>query len=154
MRIAIVIWGVQNSGKSSSFKGIIHNYSNKQISQMKRGWQKLFLNSIFTYLNIDSYFFPSSPTETGLNLEDHFNIWGWIPDVIFVAEQINGRNAPHTTSFLNNNGYQVMSYTLSNINGQGVWDRFDTTNEQTKLKARADEIINDIRAYIRANRIV
>jgi hypothetical protein len=154
MKIAIIIWGVQNSGKTASFRGIVHNYSEKRIQQMRRGWQRLFLNSNFRYLNLDSYFFPASPTETRLNLVDHFSSWNHNPDVLFIAEQINGQSAINTTTFLNNNSYQILNYTLSNITGSGTWDRFDNTTEQIKLKSRADEIIDDIRAFIRTNQIV
>jgi GTPase SAR1 family protein len=154
MKIAIVIWGVQNSGKSSTFKGIVHNYSEKQITQMRRGWQRLFLNSKFKCLKLDSYFFPASPTESETNLENYFKSPNFMPQVLFLAEQINGKNASNTKAFLHTNGYSVFDYFLSNTNGRDIWDRFDNLTEQMKLKARADEIIMDIRDFIKKNQII
>lgn len=76
------------------------------------------------------------------------------PKVVFIAEQVNGKNAPDTMSFLTTNGYHILQHNLSNQNGTGIWDRFSASDKQSKLDARADEIISDIRAFISSNSII
>ncbi|MHC9087455.1 hypothetical protein ACXIHB_01960 [Tenacibaculum sp. IMCC1] len=152
MKLAIVIEGHQNSGKTSTIKELINSYGNKSISQMKRGWQKLFLNSIFKYLKLDIYCVPASPSETNIELIKRFP--NWVPEVLIVAVQPNGQHYSSSMSFLTNNNYQILKYSLTNNNGNLDWDRFDSSTKQNKLSNRADEIIFDIRSFINNNNLI
>ncbi len=154
MRLAILIFGVQNSGKTSTFKKIVHNYNGKQISQMRMGWQRIFLTPSFKYLKLDAYFLPSSPTEKRTLIKELLPSQNWIPNVLFIAEQLNGSNLQNTLNFLNKNNFNILQYTLSNQVEQGAWDRYDSSTENTKLSARADEIIMDIKSFISSNGII
>lgn len=152
MRLAILIWGIPDSGKTSTFKAIVQHYSGKKVpSRMRRGWQRFYLNPKFTHLNLDAYLLPASPTESNEDISTMLK--GKTPDVLFLAEQINGSQVTETLRFLKPN-YYILEYTLTNQNGNGIWDRFDSLNKQAKLKARADEIIEDVRAFISTNGII
>lgn len=118
---------------------------------MRRGWQRFYLNPKFTHLNLDAYLLPASPTESNEDISTMLK--GKTPDVLFLAEQINGSQVTETLRFLKPN-YYILEYTLTNQNGNGIWDRFDSLNKQAKLKARADEIIEDVRAFISTNGII
>ncbi len=152
MKLAIVIEGHQNSGKTSTIRELINTYGNKSISQMKRGWQRLFLNQTFEYLKLDIYCVPASPSETGIELIKRFPKWK--PEVLIVAVQPNGQHYSSSNTFLNNNNYTVLRYSLTNNSGNLDWDRFNQTNKSIKLRNRADEIILDIRNFIKTNNLI
>lgn len=152
MRLAIVIEGNQNSGKTSTIRELVNIYGNKSVSQMRRGWQRLYINRIFQYLKLNIYCVPASPSETGKPLIKRFPVW--IPEVLIVAVQPNGQHYSSSYSFLNTNGYQILSYRINNSKGSGDWDRFDKTTQSIKLQNRADQIITDIRQFINTQGIV
>lgn len=152
MKLAIVIEGNQNSGKTSTIKELVNIYGNKSVSQMKRGWQRLFLNKIFEYLKLDVYCVPASPSETGIELKKRFP--NWMPEVLIVAVQPNGQYYSSSYNFLNTNSYHILSYKISNVKGTKDWDRFDNITKSTKLGNRANEIIMDIRKFINTNGLI
>lgn len=152
MKIVILIEGEQNSGKTSTIKEIINNHSKNTISVMRRGWQRIWLNSQFPYLNMDVYCVPASPSETNIKLTDRFA--QWMPDVLILAEQRNGQHYSNTYSFLTRNNYIILRYQLTNSYGKGDWERFDNSNKSIKLNNRANAIINDLRLTIRNNNLI
>src|SRR5262245_17929263 len=141
MKLAVLIVGEQNSGKTSTIKYLINTYDHKSLSIMKAGWQSIFLNSIFKSLKLNFFCVPASPTETGIDLSERFKDWGWIPEVIIVAEQLNGSKYSNTIDFLKVNNYHVIRFDIDNKGGVQDWQRFDKTNEVLKLKNRANQII-------------
>lgn len=152
MKLAILIIGEQNSGKTSTIKHLVNANSNKSLSVMKAGWQSIFLNQAFKYLKLILFCVPASPTETKKPLSVRFA--GFIPEVLIVAEQLNGLNHQNTDSFLISNNYTVLRYNIDNIIGSSDWQRFDRNNELLKLNNRTNEIINDIKKFIITNQIV
>ena len=153
MRLAIVIEGSQNSGKTSTIKNLVNCYGNKNISQMKRGWQRIFLNNSFQYLKLNFYCVPASPSETGIELKKRFNNI-WIPEVIIVALQPNGKHYSSSNVFLTNNNYSILRYRINNSNGNSDWDRFNNNTKVRKLNNRANQIIGDIRQFINNNNLI
>lgn len=87
MKLAILIVGKQNSGKTSTIKHLINKHCDRSLSVMRAGWQYPFLNSTFKSLRINVFCIPASPTETGIELKDRFKDWDYIPQVVIVAEQ-------------------------------------------------------------------
>lgn len=152
MRLAILIIGQQDSGKTTTIKHLVNSYSDKSLKVMRAGWQYIFLNSIFKYLQLNFFCVPASPTETKIKLSDRFS--ESIPEVLIVAEQLNGFNYQNTINFLNANRYNIITYNLSNVNGTSDWDRFDAKNKTIKLDNRVNQIISDIKLFIRANGII
>jgi GTPase SAR1 family protein len=152
MKLAIVIEGDPNSGKTSTIRSLINSYGGKRIRMMRIGWQRLYLNPIFKYLKLDIYCIPSSPSETGIKLIDRFK--DWMPEVLIIALQPNGKNYLNSQSFLKNNSYFVLTYSILNQNGILDWERFDNNNKSIKLGGRSNEIINDIRLFINNHKLV
>ncbi len=152
MKIAVLIVGNQNSGKTSTIRALINTQSKNSISIMRRGWQRIWLNSQFKYLNLDVYCVPSSPSETNIKLSDRFA--QWMPDVLILAEQTNGQHYSDTYTFLTQNNYLVLNYQITNSNGTGDWERFDNSNKLMKLNNRVNTIINDLKITIRNNNII
>ncbi|MGH2664832.1 hypothetical protein [Flavobacterium sp.] len=152
MRLAILIIGVQNSGKTSTIKHLVNTHSDKSLNVMRAGWQSIFLDSSFKYLKLNFFCVPASPTETKKMLSIRFP--SFIPEVLIIAEQLGGANYPDTISFLNRNNFAVATYNLSNSIGTSDWDKFDNTNKSVKLNNRTNQIINDIKLFIKTNNII
>jgi hypothetical protein len=150
MRIAVVIVGQQNSGKTATLKEIGRKHANKNPQRTMAGWRilSLFPDS-FHALALHAYFVPASPTETNFKLEDRFK--DWKPEVLFVAEQINGENFISTFDFLKKEDYKILRFDLTNQIGFGIWDRFDHDSAKSKLDARVDLIMNDVKNQIGIN---
>lgn len=152
MKLAIVIEGAQNSGKTSTIKGLVNLFTDKRLKQMKRGWQHIFLNPIFKSLRLICYCIPASPSETGIKIGKLLN--GLCPEVLIVAEQPSGVNYVDTLAYLKTNGYLVKSFSISNKVGLLDWERFDSTSKKTKLNNRANEVVQEIRDFIKSRGIV
>ena len=119
---------------------------------MRRGWQRIFLNSQFRYLNLEAYCVPASPSETNIKLSDRFD--KWMPDVLILAEQLNGQHYPNTYSFLTLNNYAILRYTIFNLDGNADWERFNKSNKSIKLTNRVNSIITDLRFLITSNNLI
>ncbi|GGB65131.1 hypothetical protein GCM10007424_01300 [Flavobacterium suaedae] len=154
MRLAILIVGEQNSGKTATIRNLINLYSRKSLTVMRRGFSWLFLNQDFKCLELVTYCVPASPTETGIDLKDRFQDWDNIPQTLIVAEQLNGNKYHNTLNFLNTKGYHILRYDLSNSNGSGIWDRFNRETETIILDTRANQIIDDVKVLIKTNGII
>lgn len=154
MRLAILIVGDQNSGKTSTVKHLIAQYNGKILKIARASWKSIFLNSILGSLKLIFYCIPASPTETKIKLSTRFSTWTSLPEVLVIAEQTSGTNYPDTISYLAANGYHVLRYDLLNTNGSANWERFNMSNMNTKLDNRANEIVSDIKSFIRSNGII
>lgn len=152
MRLAVLIIGSQNSGKTSTIKFLINTYASKSLKVMRAGWKSIFLSKILKALRINFYCVPASPTETKIKLSVRFLTM--IPEFLIVAEQVGGNNYSDTMSFLNSNGYTVLRYDISNADGASDWERYDKNSEELKLQNRANQIISDIKNFIKANGII
>lgn len=152
MKLAIVVEGLPNSGKTSTIRELVNSYGNKTLSVMRKGWNRIYLNRNFEYLKLDFYCVPASPSETNIELSQRFP--DWHPDVLIVALQINGQHYISSQTFLNVNNYNILTYSITNQEGNRTWERFDDTNKVDKLRERADEIVEDIKKFISAHGII
>lgn len=152
MKLAILIQGEQNSGKTSTIRELINLQSDKSVSNMRRGWQRIFLNKQFKYLKLDVYCVPASPSETNIKLGDRFP--KWMPEVLIVAEQPSGKHYSDTINFLNNNNYNVLNFAISNTNGNSDWERFTNSDRTIKLGNRTNHIVSEIRQFIAINNLI
>ncbi|WP_282127008.1 hypothetical protein [Marinifilum flexuosum] len=152
MKIAIVILGQQNSGKSTTLRYLVNTYTRKDLSLLRYGWQQLEPFDEIMMLKLHSYFIPASPSETNYKLVDRFKDLGYTPEILFVAEQTDGRHRESTFQFLKENDYRVLKFPLSNEFGEGIWDRFkkNTEEEEKKLNDRTQEIIAKLKEEIKA----
>ncbi len=155
MRLAIVIEGKPNSGKTSTIKELVNVNKDKDqsITRIRQGWQRLVLNKNFQYLKLDAYCVPSSPSETGIELQKRFQ--EGVPDVLIVAIQTpEGQYHLSSLKFLSSNNYTILRYEIKNDEGSSDWNRFDNSTKSTKLSKRAKKIINDIKEFIKDNRLI
>ncbi|MDN3674107.1 hypothetical protein QWY99_13680 [Flavobacterium branchiarum] len=154
MRLAIIIEGTQNSGKTSTIKELIKLFGFKNLKQMKAGWQQIFLNPIFKSLRISFYCIPASPTETDIPLSKRFEEWEYLPEMIILAEQTSGRHHASTIAFLTANHYNIKVFPINNSIGVNHWERFDNSTKNSKLSKRVDDITDFIKSFIKTNSIV
>lgn len=105
MKLAILILGERNSGKTSIIKNVITLCNGKSLKIMKAGWNDIFLNTIYKSLRIHFFCVPASPSETNKKLSVRFA--SFVPDTLIVAEQLGGINYADTMSFLTTNGYII-----------------------------------------------
>lgn len=152
MKLAIVIIGMQNSGKTSTIKELINTHSDKTVSKMRKGWQRIYLNNQFKYLKLDIFCVPSSPTESNIKLSERFE--NWQPEVLIVAEQLNGRHYNDTLNFLNLNGYIILTYRIANIDGPLDWERYTDIDKDTKLNNRVNQIVAEINQFLTNNNLI
>lgn len=150
-RLAVVIVGVQNSGKTTTLKHFCDTYYRKKVSTFKMGWR--FGLSIFKPrywgIKIDAFFIPASRTERDEYLIDLYKKLGWDPDFIFMAEQLNGKRYSDTIHYLMANGFHVKEFVLSNKEGNDTWDRWRNDLErEAKLLHRTEQIADYVRSFI------
>src|SRR6185503_9920248 len=91
-RLAVIIVGVQNSGKTTTLKNFCNTYHHKQVTTFKIGWRyglSIFIKRYWG-VKIDAYFIPASRTEKKGYLKEIYDEIGWDPDFIFLAEQLGG----------------------------------------------------------------
>lgn len=154
MKLAILIEGPQNSGKTSSIRKFINIFCDKSNRQMRIGWQRVSLNQSFPNLKMDTYCIPSSPSETNVTLSARFKNWNHIPDILILAVQPNGQHHNNSYNYLRTNNYHILSFTISNVKGVGDWERFDQNTKQNKLTKRANDINKEIRHFIKNFNII
>lgn len=136
-RLAIIIVGEQNSGKTSTLR-IYSDYYHKPVSTLKKGFRygltpfkpKFWMIKVFTYI------LPSSPTESRIPLADTIDPLGWYPDLLLIAEQVNGHEYSASLHYLMINEYHIKQFVISNVVGDGIWERWedgDTFKKDAKL---------------------
>lgn len=154
MKLAIIIEGVQNAGKTSTILHFVNQYQHRKLSIIRSGWQSIFVNSIFPNLKVNPYIISSSPSESDKPLPQRFTKWTVLPELIILAEQTGGRHYASTSSFLVSNGYTIVTFRINNITGSLNWERFDSSTKSIKLTNRANEIMNSIKNFIITNSII
>ena len=152
MRLAILIVGLQNSGKTSTIKHLISAYNGRTLKIMKAGWKDIFLNPLLKSVRLNFYCIPASPTETKIKLS--VRCATWFPEVLIIAEQTGGANYADTISFLTTNHYHVHRYDILATGGPADWERFNVGNMTVKLDNRANQIVADIKNFLKTNGIV
>lgn len=152
MRLAILIVGAQNSGKTTTIKHLIRSYNGRTLKVMKAGWKDIFLNPLFKSLKLNFYCIPASPTETDFKLS--LRCANWFPEVMVIAEQTSGANYADTINFLITNGYTILRYDIINSNGTLDWERFNSSDMNLKLDNRANQIVVEIKNFLKSNGII
>ena len=147
MKLAIVIKGEQNSGKTTTIRELIRLRGGKNISRIKRGFQRLILDKKLICLKLDVFCIPSSPSEQNNPLSNQFP--NWKPDVLLVAEQPNGRHFKNTYDFLKENHYEILKFTIHNQAGDSIWERFNNDSKDVKLRDRVTDIIYSINDFVK-----
>lgn len=152
MKLAIVIEGSQNSGKTSTIKHLISQQRGWAVRNMKKGFQAIFLDKNFKALKLHLYCLPASPSETGKT------IGGLLPtrrpSAIIVAEQPGGKQYTNTFKFLEENDYTILKYSISEDKNNYPWSKFDNADKDEKLEKRTQQIVCDIKYFIRTNNII
>jgi hypothetical protein len=148
-RKAVVILGVQNSGKTTTIKRFDNNY-HKPKSNCKKGWrlyERLFL-PVLEHLCLHLYIVPYSPTERGQSLKDLLE--GNLPEFLLIAEQHLGSRYGETIDFLTLNDYDVSEFLIQRtIKNSDNWTAWDKSSKDLKLNNRAIEIKNAFLNFIR-----
>lgn len=151
-RLAIIILGEQNSGKTSTLRSY-SDYYHKEVSTLKKGFRygvspfkpKYWGIKVFTYI------LPSSPTESGIPLIASKGPQNWFADLVLMAEQLNGSEYSNSIHYLMTHQYHIKEFVVSNHVGDGVWDRWDVGDNfrmNAKLLQRREEIGDYIRNFI------
>lgn len=154
MKLAIIIEGVQNSGKTSTILHFVNQHQSRTLTVMRSGLKSLYLNPSFQALRVEPYIISSSPSESDTPLSKRFSGLAVLPELIIIAEQTGGRHQANTITFLTTNGYSIVTFPITNVIGSLDWQRFDTSNKAIKLTNRANEIMDSIKSFIKINSII
>ena len=71
-----------------------------------------------------------------------------------IAEQTSGANYADTINFLITNGYTILRYDIINSNGTLDWERFNSSDMNLKLDNRANQIVVEIKNFLKSNGII
>ncbi|CAA0259840.1 hypothetical protein [Tenacibaculum maritimum] len=151
-KLAILIVGHQNSGKTTTIKYFDKVYDeNETLKRYCRvGWRhlQLFKGKLYAIFSL-IYFIPASPTETQKPLKKRLG--KMLPELLLMAEQKNGKEYNNTIEFLNENNYKIIEfYTKDNSNE--IWKEWNNKTFEDLMNKRATAIGNEFREFI-INRI-
>ena len=148
MKLAIVIEGSQNSGKTTTIKHFIGKQTDRKLRFMKKGFQAIFLDKNFKALKLHLYCLPASPSETGKTIGELLP--NRRPSAIMIAEQPGGKQYANTFKFLEETDYTILKYSISEDKNNNPWSKFDNTDKFEKLDKRVNQIIDDIKDLLRS----
>ena len=155
MKYAILIKGIQNSGKTTTIRHFINYWADKELNIMKSGWQRICINKSLSALRLDAFCNPASPSETNVILKKRLERWdGWLPEILIIAEQVGGRHEENTNQYLSENNYDVAEYVIGNEEDGTTWKRFNSTNAESILETRSLQINKDLRDWLINNNIL
>lgn len=149
-RLAIIIVGEQNSGKTTTLRNY-HDIYNHDIPQtFKQGWRHNFHPFKNTYwaVKVDAYFLPSSRTEKDVSLEEVLDAYEWFPPFLFMAEQLNGSQYDNTIRYLRTHEYHIKEFRTTNDNEDSLWHLYNKADEAMIQKLRSEQIADYVRNYI------
>lgn len=151
-KLAVVLVGMQNSGKTTTMKYFDKEYSedNKLKKYCKAGRRYLQfykLKALYSYV----FFVPASPTETKKSLKGRLK--GWRPEMILIAEQIDKGESwnryKETKDFLESEGYNVKELLIGDDAKEEVWKKWTNENFNEIMGQRAIEIGDIFREFIK-----
>lgn len=151
-RLAILLVGNQNSGKTTTLKHFCNSYRFHQADVFRQGWRYDLTPFADKYsgVKIVAYFLPSSRTEKSTPLEQTFESLEWWPDFLFMAEQLDGAEYQNTIQTLRKKDYHIKEFILSNNNSDTIWHYYNSVDEETFLKYRTEAIAEYVRQFILA----
>jgi len=148
-KLAVIIIGKQNSGKTTTIKYFdkIFDENEKLKKYYRVGWRRLTmfkgkLDALFLLI----YFVPASPTETQKPLRDRLK--NFKPELLLIAEQLNGYEYQNTIHFLEKNNYEIVEFVLKNQSNQ-TWNNWNKQNMNEILNKRAIDIGDKFKDFIR-----
>ena len=148
-KLAIILLGKQNSGKTSTIKYFDKKYDeyNRNKKYCKKGWRHLQLfkeelGALFSLI----YFIPASPSETNFPLKDRLKEFK--PELLLVAEQENGKEYENTIQFLDDNNYEIEVFNLQRIKSANIWNEWTKETMEGILDNRATTIRNTFKSFI------
>lgn len=150
-RLAIIVVGVSNSGKTTTLKEYADYYKDS-VNTFKKGWRHGLspFKPKFWTVKVSAYIIPKSPSESE-PLEQTIEPLEWYPDVLLMPEQLGGKEYQNSINYLRSHNYHIKEFHLSNVNGGGVWDRWTTKlEEDTKLHYRREDIADYLRGFIKS----
>jgi hypothetical protein len=151
-RLAIILLGAPDTGKTNTLQEYCDFY-HKPIDTFRKGWRHGLspFKPKFWTIKTSVYILPASPTETNLPLSETIEPLDWEPDILLMAEQLNGKEYINTINYLRSLNYHIKEFRLSNASGSEIWDRWSSkADEQTKLLYRREEIADYIRNFIKS----
>lgn len=163
-KLAIVIVGVKNAGKTTTLRYFCDAYHWKTVpKRFKRGWKYGLMpfRGKTDGVKIDAYFLTSSPTEVGIPLKNNINK-NFQPDFLFMAEQFNSNYYLDSIRCLWERGYHVKEFFIDhtipteserqmfddNQRYNTVWRRYDKADEALFHSQRTEQIADYLRMYI------
>lgn len=149
-RLAILLVGNQNSGKTTTLKHFCNSYRFHQADVFKQGWRYDITPFANKYLGVKvvAYFLPSSRTEKATPLETVFDSLEWYPDFLFMAEQLNGAEYQNTIRTLRENDYHIKEFILDSSNSDTIWRYYDKSDEDLFLNYRTEAMAEYVRRFI------
>lgn len=126
-KLAILLIGKQNSGKTTTLKFFCNAYYRKKTTTFKSGWRYSMypFHPKYDGVRINGYFLVSSPTEKHKQIKKTIDKLDWMPEFLFMAEQLNGSNYQNTIDFLRSNNYHIKEFILSNNDADSIWNFYD-----------------------------
>ncbi len=153
--LAVLIVGEQNSGKSTTIKYFeqFNDENHHEKDRTRIGWKRLqfFLDKLDALICL-VYCVPSSPTESHKSLENKLKEHGFrenTPEMLIIAEQLNGEQYQSTIDFLDEKNYKVVEFIIDNKNSGTIWSRWSDSKKDYILTERAKAISNEFIAHIR-----
>lgn len=136
-RTAVIIWGLRNSGKTTTIKHLLDN--------TKALRNRVYKIRITIDIEIEVFIQGESPSEKDQTLEELLVSCckEGLPDRIIVAEQINGKNAGSTLEFLIKNKYRIAFFVVQMPGRHNAthWDyNPNNTPDEIILNKRAEDI--------------
>ena len=149
-RLAIILVGAQNSGKTSTLKEYSDHYYGP-VATFKKGWRHGLspFKPKFLTVKVSAYVLPSSPTETRIPLSITLDALDWWPDIILMAEQDGGSEYINTINELRGKDYHIKTFGLTSTVGVETWVRWELKGDEAeRLKYRREDIADYIRNFI------
>lgn len=151
-KLAIIIVGEPNAGKTTTLKEFVNTYNNEKVDVFRQGWRhniELF-KSYYNAIKIVAYFIPSSRTEKHEPLKDIFNNLNCMPDFLFMAEQLDGEEYLNTIQTLRKCKYHIKEFVISESNSDTIWHRYEEKNKSNILLYRTEQIADYVRQFIKS----
>jgi hypothetical protein len=163
-KLAIVIVGIRNAGKTTTLRHFCNAYHNKTVhKRFRRSWKYGLMpfRDKTDAIKIDGYFLTSSPSEVRIPLQTTINK-GFRPDFLFMAEQYNSDYYADSIRCLWNNGYHVKEFFIDhnipteksriklddNCIYNTVWRKYDKVDELLFHSQRTEQIAEYVRLFI------
>lgn len=153
-KIAVLLVGAQNSGKTSTINHFDTYYDewDRTKKVCKVGWRHLQLHykslgSLISWI----YFIPSSPTESRKSIKNRLGKLR--PEMLLIAEQIDKgekwNKYNETIEFLTQEGYEIKEFIIGDDTQHDTWRKWTQSSRANSLDNRAVIIGDVFREFIK-----